>query len=309
MQLQQLRYVVAVAEQRHFTRAAAALHVSQPSVSSAVRDLERELGAPLFHRERGGVTVTPAGAVFLPWARQALADLERSRVEVRELLGLRGGTLSLGATPSLTTGLLPPVLAGFRARWPAVGLSLREAGSSDLASAVAAGTLDAALVILPAAAPGLVTTPLAVEELVLAVAVGHPLAQRRRLSLADLRGVPLVVPREGYELRAATVAACRGAGFEPVLALEAGELDGVLAMAAAGLGAAVVPSTVLAGTIAPATLRAVRFAGGALTRTVGLATRGDRPRSRAATAFADGLLDLLRTEGWPGAPVAGLTPA
>jgi len=304
MQLQQLRYVDAVRAERSFTRAAARLHVAQPSVSAAVRALERELGAPLFHRDSGAVTPTAAGDVFLPWARQVLADVERGRVEVRELLGLRRGRLALGATPSLTTALLPPVLAAFHARWPDIALTLREAGSRDLAAALAAGGLDLALVILPVPQEGLATTPLAVEELVLAVAADHPLATRDAVEVADLRGLDLVVPREGYDLREATLGACRRAGFEPRLAVEGGEMDGVLALAAAGLGAAVVPSTV--GDTRPG-LRALRFAPAALTRTVGLAERADRPRSRAADAFSRGLREQLAAQGWPGTSYPGLT--
>lgn len=306
MQLQQLRYVVAVAEEQHFTRAAARLHVAQPSVSSAVRDLERELGAPLFHRARGTVDLTAAGEVFLLWARQALADVERGRVEVRELLGLRRGRLALGATPSLTTSLLPPALADFHARWPDIALTIREAGSRDLATALAAGALDVALVILPVPHEGLATTPLAVEELVLAVPADHPLAGRDAVEVADLRDLDLVVPREGYDLREATLAACHRAGFAPRLSVEGGEMAGVLALAAAGLGAAVVPSTV--GDSHPA-LRAIRFASAALTRTIGLAERADRPRSRASHAFSTGLQEQLAVRGWPGVTHPGLTLA
>jgi DNA-binding transcriptional LysR family regulator len=108
MQLHQLRCVVSVAEERRFTRAAARLHVAQPSVSSAVAALEQELGAQLFYRDRSEVSLTGAGEVFLPWARQVLADCEAGAAAVRDLLGLEKGRLVLGATPSLTTNVLPP---------------------------------------------------------------------------------------------------------------------------------------------------------------------------------------------------------
>src|SRR5579864_9618460 len=98
--------MVCVAEEKRFTRAAARLHVAQPSVSSAVAALEHELGAPLFYRDRSEVTLTGAGEVFLPWARQVLADCEAGADAVRDLLGLRKGRLALGSTPSLTTNLL-----------------------------------------------------------------------------------------------------------------------------------------------------------------------------------------------------------
>src|SRR6516165_12279621 len=108
VQLHQLRYAVCVAEERRFTKAAARLHVAQPSVSSAVAALEQELGAPLFYRERSEVSLTGAGEVFLPWARQVLADCEAGAAAVRDLLGLEKGRLVLGATPSLASNLLPP---------------------------------------------------------------------------------------------------------------------------------------------------------------------------------------------------------
>src|SRR5215469_3475192 len=105
VQLHQLRYVVCVAEEKRFTRAAARLHVAQPSVSSAVA--AHELGASLFNRDRHEVSLTGAGEVFLPWARQVLADCESGAAALRDLLGLKRGRLVLGATPSLATNLLP----------------------------------------------------------------------------------------------------------------------------------------------------------------------------------------------------------
>ncbi len=295
VQTQQLRYFVAVAEQRHFTRAAARLAVAQPSVSRQIQKLEEELGTPLFHRMKGNIALTPAGEALLPWARRVLEDLESAESEVRELAELRGGRLSVGATPSLSTALLPPALARFHAAYPGVELILREAGSRDLVSECEEGTLDIALVILPVRQEALETTPLLREELVVAVPRQHPLAGRRSIALTELRGVPLVMFRDGYDLRSATLAACRQAGFEPTFALEGGEMDGVLRMTAAGLGVAVVPSLV----IDPrASLRAVRLARPALTRTIGFAHRRDRHLSRAAQAFVDGVRALLREPDW-----------
>jgi DNA-binding transcriptional LysR family regulator len=282
VQLHQLRYVVCVADQRQFTRAAAVLHVAQPSVSSAVHDLEVELGTELFHRSPGQVTPTAAGEAFLPWARQVLADCESGRQAVRDLAGLRGGRLSIGATPSLATHLLPGVLSRFHRLYPRVELTVTETGSDGLISYLEQGQLDLALVILPISAPWVETEPLADEELVLAVVNDHPLARGDCIAAADLRHEPLVMFREGYNLRDATFTACRAAGFEPTLALAGLEMDGVLAHAAAGVGAAVVPRSVIT---AGSGLVAVAFAGQALTRRIGLASRRDRPLHQAATAF------------------------
>ena len=290
MELHQLRYFVAVAEERHFTKAARDLRVAQPSVSRAIRVLEEELATPLFHRMKGNVALTSAGEVLLPWARRVLADVDGATSEVRELADLRRGRLAVGATPSLTTTLLPPALARFHQSFPGIDLVLHEAGSRDLVRELEQGALDVALVILPLRHEVLETTPLLREELVVAVAPDHPLASRKTLAIADLKGVPLVMFRDGYDLRAATVTACRRAGFEPTFALEGGEMDGVLQLAAAGLGVAVVPSLV----IDPAgPLRAVRLAD-PLTRTIGFANRRDRRLSRAGREFVAAVRALLR---------------
>ncbi|HEV8469437.1 MAG TPA: LysR family transcriptional regulator [Candidatus Limnocylindria bacterium] len=303
MELHQLRYFVAVAEVRHFTKAARALRIAQPSVSRAIRVLEEELGTPLFHRMKGNVALTSAGEVLLPWARRVLADVDGAALEVRELADLRRGRLAVGATPSLTTTLLPPALARFHAAFPGVDLVLHEAGSRDLVRELEQGALDVALVILPLRHEVLETTPLLREELVVAVAPDHPLASRKTIAIADLKGVPLVMFRDGYDLRATTLAAFRRAGFEPTLALEGGEMDGVLRLAAAGLGVAVVPSLV----IDPAgPLRAVRLAE-PLTRTIGFANRRDRRLTRAGREFVDMVRALVRGRDWLRTRPAGLT--
>ena len=287
--------MVCVAEEGRFTRAAARLHVAQPSISSAVAALEHELGAPLFHRERNAVTLTGAGEAFLPWARQVLADCEAGAAAVRDLLGLQRGRLVLGATPSLTTNLLPRVLAAFHNDHPGVELMVHEAGSQELVDRLGKGEMDLAVVILPVDQPWVQSTSLLEEELVLAVDRTHPLAGRRTIRVSELEDVPLVMFKDGYDLREATLEACRDAGFVPVMAMQGLEMDGALALAAAGMGAAVVPGSV----VAPSgPLRAVRFRGGALKRTVGLASRRDRPLSPAASTFVDALarhLDRGRT--------------
>lgn len=290
MELHQLRYFVAVAERRHFTRAAADLSIAQPSVSKQIRKLEEELHAPLFRRARGAVALTQAGEALLPWAKRVLADVDGARAGVSGIAGLEHGRLSVGATPSLTTVLLPDVLARFHGAHPGIELVLHEAGSRVLLGGLERGEIELALVILPVSEEIFATTPLLREDLVLAVPHSHRLARRRSVSIADLRDVPLVMFREGYDLRAVTIAACQRAGFEPTFALEGGEMDGVLRMAAAGLGVAVVPRSVI-GSDGP--LVAIRIADPPLERTVGLAHRRDWTLSPAAARF----VALLTADG------------
>jgi len=286
MQLRQLAYALAVAEENHFTRAATRMRVAQPSLSRQVRLLERELGVELFHRGPGQnrVELTADGEILVPFIRRVLADVEATTSEARSLAGLDSGRVSIGATPSLATRFLPVALARFHTSHPGVELLLVEAGSRQLVPRVAEGELDLALVVLPVTHPLVATTEMFEDHLVLVVAPDHPLAGRRQIRVADLAGLPLVMFREGYDLRASTVAACRDAGIEPRFVTQGGEMDGVLAMAAAGIGAAVVPEIVGP---TDGSLTALRFANPGMSRTIALARRHDRPLSRTASALSE----------------------
>jgi DNA-binding transcriptional LysR family regulator len=290
MQLQQLRYFVAVADLGHFTRAAERLHVAQPSLSQQIRSLERELGAELVHRGRGASTLTDAGEALLPLARRILADTDSARAAVRETVSLRRGRVRLGAPPSLCTSLVPDVLRSYRADHPGVELLVREDGSRDLVRVLAAGELDLALVITPAggsAGPELAVTELLREDLVLVTA--GPFG-RRRARIEDLRRQPLVMFREGYDVREATLAACRAAGFTPEFAVEGGEMDAVLGFVRAGLGPAVLPGMVAA----RSGLVVTPFVGqAAMGRTIALAHGAEVPLSRAAAAMRAALIGYL----------------
>jgi DNA-binding transcriptional LysR family regulator len=295
MQLHQLSYVLAVAEERHFTRAAARLHLAQPSLSRQIRLLEGELGVQLFNRGpgQGLVTLTGDGEALLPFIRRIVADVEATSAEARALTGMARGQLSVGATPSLITRVLAPALVEFHASHPGIELQVVEAGSRQLVRQLASGEVDLALVVLPITEPQVATTPLFDDPLVLAVALDHPLAMRRRVRVGDLDGLALIMFREGYDLREATLQACRDAGVEPRLVSQGGEMDGVLAFVAAGLGAAVVPAIALP---AESTLVAIPFTRPELSRTVALAARSDRPVPRPARALAE-QLERLRAEG------------
>ncbi|WP_406208834.1 LysR substrate-binding domain-containing protein [Kitasatospora sp. NBC_01560] len=291
MQLQQLRYFLAVAETRHFTRAADAAHVAQPSLSQQIRALERELGAELFHRTRGNIALTDAGDALLPLARRILADTESARLAVQETVQLRRGRVRLGAPPSLCTSLVPDVLRVFRDRHPGVALMVREGGSRDLVRMLAAGELDLALIITPPSgetASALDVTELLHEELVLVARSAG--GWRAEVRVADLRGRPLVMFREGYDLRETTLAACRAAGFEPEFAVEGGEMDAVLGFVRAGLGPAVLPGMVAA----RSGLAVTPFAGPGLGRTIAVAHGHEVPLTRAAAALRETVLAHLR---------------
>lgn len=296
MQLQQLAYFVAVAEARHFTRAADQVGVAQPSLSQQVRALERELGAPLFHRTRGNVSLTDAGEALLPVARRMLADADAARLQVREVLNLGHGRVRLGATPSLCTALLPKVLAGFRHEHPGIELLVHESGSRGLQQELTEGGLDLALVVDArlGADPQVATVPLFAEELVIISSpdMPRPVGHKGRMTIRDLEGKPLVMFRPGYDLRETTEAACREEGFSPTFAIEGGEMDAVLEFVRAGLGLAVVPQTV-----AGDRFRVTPLAPPGLSRTILLAQRRGLALPHAARALADSLVAYVRGLG------------
>ena len=291
VQLQQLVYFLAVARTRHFTRAAELTHVAQPSLSKQIHCLERELGSELFHRARGNVTLTPAGETLVPFAKRILADIETARLEVNELAELRRGRLRLGATPSLCTGPLAHALACFRQRYPGIQLIIDESGSRDLVRQLALGAIDLAMITSPVhrGDPTLDTIPILREQLAVAV----PRSMNLTLDsfrIEDLRDRPLVMFREGYDLRSMTLTACQRAGFQPQFAIEGGEMDAVLSFVEAGLGVAVVPSMVLQDR---PKLCSVPFAPPVPVRTIALAHRTDVRPTRAAEEFRCTLIQLL----------------
>ncbi|MFD7881473.1 LysR family transcriptional regulator [Streptomyces sp. SID2999] len=293
MQFQQLQYFVAVAETRHFTRAAERVHVAQPSLSQQIRALERELGADLFVRARGNIALTDAGEALLPLARRILADADTARHEVQELVQLRRGRVRLGATPSLCTGLLPDVLRAFHDRYPGIQLLVQESGSRDLVRELARGALDLALIVLPlpAPAPALTTVELLREDLVVVSSPEAPApgGGRPAVEISDLENERLVMFRYGYDLRELTVTACRSAGFEPEFAVEGGEMDAVLGFVRAGLGVAVVPRMVASR--AGRGLRVTPLARPGLSRTIALAHRSDVAPPRGARELQRMLLE------------------
>jgi DNA-binding transcriptional LysR family regulator len=291
VQLHQLGYFVALADTRHFTRAAEQVGVAQPTLSQQIRALEDGLGTRLVARRPGNIELTAAGEELLPVARRILAEADNARRALAELADLRRGRVHLGATPSLCTGVVPSVVADYRRDHPGVAIVITEGGSRDLQERLATGELDLALLVDSRAREdqGLTTSPLFVEELVVISSPDVPPPTRRaRLAVPELRHAPMVMFREGYDLRETTIAACREHGFEPTFAVEGGEMDAVLSFVAAGVGVAIVPSTVVAGD----RFRVTKLQSPGLSRTVQLTRRSGVDLSRAAAELADRLASL-----------------
>ncbi|MFD6415253.1 LysR family transcriptional regulator [Streptomyces sp. NPDC060194] len=247
MELRQLEYLVAVAEEGGFTRAAERLHVAQPGISAQIRKLERELGEELL--DRGGRTVVPteAGAAVLPYARAALAAVQGARAAVEELTGLVRGQVRIGTITSLgPTVDLTGLLAAFHKAHPAVEIGLVEDTSDRLVEAVRAGRLDLAVVSVPDEAEpprGVAWRVVSRERLVAAVRHGHPLAVGGTVPLAGLVGHPLMCLPHGTGLRTVLERAVAAAGLDVRVAFEAGDPGTLARLAVEGLGVAVVPES------------------------------------------------------------------
>lgn len=247
MELRQLEYFVAVAEEQNFTRAAERVHISQSGVSAQIRRLEQELGAELFDRSGRTATLTAAGRAALEHARTALAATGALAQAVGEVTGLIRGRLTVGMVVGCTLTPLFDALAAFHRAHPGVEIALLEDNSDRLVHAVRTGAVDLALVGTAATTPdGLEALTLVSERLVVAVPPGHPLAGADRVNLRDLGGHPVICMPPGTGLRTVFDRACAGQGLEPSIALEAGASDAMADLAARGLGVAVLSASMAA---------------------------------------------------------------
>ncbi|MET9244497.1 LysR family transcriptional regulator [Nonomuraea sp. NPDC003709] len=244
MELQQMRYVVAVAETANFTRAAERCRVVQSALSHQIARLERELGARLFDRTSRRVTLTPAGEAFLPAARQALDAAERARAEVAAASGELRGRLAIGAIPTVTAVDLPSALKTFHVRHPQVRITLRVGASDELAEQVRQGALDIAFLGLPPSVrpKGVRGLVLARGELVAVVAPGHPLADAADVDLRRLSDEVFVDFPAGTAARAQSDEAFATAGVSREVAFEITNADLMARLVRLGLGVAMMPA-------------------------------------------------------------------
>jgi DNA-binding transcriptional LysR family regulator len=244
MEFRQLEYFVAVAEERHFTRAAKRLHVAQSGLSASIRSLERELRADLFVRSTRQVELTPAGRAFLVEARRALSATDAARDAVAAVQGLLRGSLAIGSLQCLHVVHLPAVLAGFLDAHPGLEVRLRQGGSEELVEQVRAGRLDIAFVSRPPRCPdGVIVEPLGGEPLVLACGPEHPLAARTEVRLTDLGDERFVDFHRDWGTRDLVDGVLTAAGVERRVSLEVTDVHSLLDLVTYGLGVALVPQS------------------------------------------------------------------
>ena len=288
MELRQLRYFVAVAEELHFRRAAERLHMSQPPMINQIRMLEEELGCELLARTRRRVEMTPAGTAFLRDARAVLADLDRAAHNARRIHQGQTGTLRVSFAGSALLSLVPRVVQRLSVTHPAIDIELHERSTSDQIQALAAGTTDLGLAPLPVGDADVEIEVLVREPTVAAVPASHPLARARELTLGLLAEYPFVLfPRDqapGYHDLLMT--SVTSAGTPPRVIQQASETQTIIGLVAAGVGVSLVPASVQQLALDGVAYRPV--SGAPDTELAALTRRGDRTGLIAAFLEAAG---------------------
>jgi DNA-binding transcriptional LysR family regulator len=248
MDMQDLRAFLAVAEERHFSRAAQRLHISQPPLSQRIGSLERKLGVRLFERGRGGVSLTAAGQALLPQARVVLQQLARAEELARRAGRGESGQLSIGFAGSMPfSETLPRLLRDYRQAWPGVRLSLREHSSNEQVEQLLHHGLDLGFIrpTRHGAEHALQTRVLQREALFVALHREHPLALGEPLGLRELREQPFILYSQqfGSGLREQILDLCAGAGFSPRVVQEVHEMPTLICLVSAGIGVGLVAAS------------------------------------------------------------------
>jgi DNA-binding transcriptional LysR family regulator len=250
MELRQLNYFIAVAEEGNFTRAAQRIPIAQPAISQQIHRLESEFSEKLFVRDRRGIRLTPAGEALLPHARATLANAERARQAVAALSGLLTGRLAFGFVQPLPDRRLASLLGAFHRQYPGIELRLIEDETDALLAALATGELDAALIGLgryDRLPPDVASSLLAREPVMVAVHPEHPLAGRGSIALQGLRDVPMVTLTASSKQRSNLETACQAAGFAPRIVAETSDLGVTIELIQQQIGVAVLPRSALEG--------------------------------------------------------------
>lgn len=290
MELSQLRYFLKAAELKNFTRAAEACFISQPALSQQILKLEEELKQPVFERQGRQVSLTPAGEVLRERAEQILTLVDDVRGRITD--DGETGRVAVSAIPTIAPYLLPDVLRCFAERFPKSEIEVNEDVTEALIKRVQQGEVDVGLVALPVEARYLKIETLFEEELLLAMPAGHPLADRKRVTLTDLTGLPFVLLGEAHCLTGNVLSFCQRKAFQPVMTGRTSQLATVQELVALGHGVSLIPAS--AARLDASDRRTYRsLSGEKPTRTIALCWNSYRFQSRLLKAFLDCVREKL----------------
>lgn len=285
MLLRHIRYFLAVAEQGNFTRAAEALHVSQPTLSQQIKQLEENLGTPLFDRSGRTVRLTDAGMAWMRYARLALQDLEAGTRAIHDVATLERGNLRLAMTPTFTAYLVGPVIDAFYRQYPGVSVSIHEMTQDRIEALLAEDRLDVGIAFSQAQSVDILAEELFTESLNMMVGAQHPLVQQREpLSAQVFEQQPLVLLSEDFATRQFIDDYCRRQGIRPRVAMEANAIGAIIEIVRRGQLATLLPAAVAQEN---AQLHPVRLTDVMPARRAVLLQRKDAYRSAASRAFIE----------------------
>lgn len=279
-----IQYFLAVAEHHSFTRAAAALHVSQPALSQQVRLLEESLGAQLFDRSGRQTRLTDAGEVYLRYAKRASQELQEARRAIHDVSDLSRGSLRVAVTPTFTTYLVGPLVQAFHSRYPGIVLNVREISQERMEELLLADEVDVGIAFEEVHAEDIDALPLLVENLALVVSRQHPLAKEQSIGLEALSAESLVLLSAEFATREQIDRYCRQHGIHPDVRMEANAIGAVIEIVRRTTLSTLLPATIA---LAHDDLVAIALDPLRLQRTAVLMQRKGAYQSAAARVFSE----------------------
>ena len=305
MELRQLRSVLVIAETGSLNAAARRLRVAQPALSRQIRLLEGELGTALFVRHARGMALTEAGELLVERSRRGLREIDQARADVSALAGQVTGHVAIGLLPSVSELIAAPFVRAMRARYPLVRLRILTGLAAHILEWLEKQEIDVAIVSEPLASAGLESTPLVEEPLYLVGSSALAAFRKRSVKLSDLAKYPLILPSTDFGLRGGIDRAVRDAGIELDVAIEANSLHVQRNLIRAGVGYALLPSSVALRDDESGEFRAARIVDPPIYRRIGLgmATMRRRPLSTrcAAETMVEEIASSIARGEWPGA--------
>lgn len=244
MDIRHFQYFLEVARQGSFTKAAASLYITQPTISKMIRNMEEEWGVTLFHRQGKGIELTDAGRIMYQQAQHMVEAFDRVSAELGDLMNLKRGHLRIGLPPMIGSSFFPVVIGQFHRKYPQITIQLIEDGAKKVEADVASGETDIGVAVLPVDEEVFHYYSFVEENLRLLVHPSHRLSQRDAVSLAELAEEPFVLFREDFTLHDRIIRECVKTGFEPEVVYESSQWDLISGMVAANLGIALLPETI-----------------------------------------------------------------
>lgn len=292
MELQQLRYIVALSQERNFIRAAKRVHVTQPTLSHQIKKLEDEIGHPLFERSAKGVSLTPAGEKFIPCAVSTLDHLERGLKEIQvEAQGI-SGKIAIGAIPTISPYLIPDILIKVRKEAPRLSLEFYEETTSILLESVKAGKLDLGILSTPVTDSGIVSRAVGKEEFYLATSKKHPLSKQKHVSLKMIQREKLLILQEGHCFSDQMLDYCKQVREDAQVIFQGSSLTSVMKLASVGEGLTLVPRMAVNDKENP-NLAFIPFSSPKPTREIGIVWRVSAPLTPAHRFLMDTITETF----------------